>query len=582
MDSLATQLDRRVGAHLGADPLIRSSDHADFQSNGALAAGSVRRVAPRQLAAVVASALPADAADLVVAADVAGPGFVNITLADAAIWRQVAARAADGRLGVARPLSGTRIVVDYSQPNIAKEMHVGHLRSTVIGDAIVRLFRHLGADVIRQNHLGDWGTPFGMLIAYLDEHPDAATADGGDGEAAITWLSALYRAARAVFDADPEFVERARAKVVALQSGDPAALATWRSLVAESHRYFTEVYDLLGVELTEADAVGESFYNNELAGIADALERSGVAVHSQGALCVFFDGVTGPDGNPVPLIIRKSDGGFGYGVTDLAAARHRVGILHGDRICYVVDARQALHFRMVFDTVRRAGWLPDGVGLEHLAFGTVTGPDGKPFKTRSGQTVSLVALLRDAVERASAVVAEKSGLAGDELAARAREVGIGAVKYADLSTGRTRDYVFDLDRMVSLEGNTGVYLQYAHARVRSILRKAGRSPGGGSAVAAPVRVYDGVPLEPAERRLALRLDEFDAVLAATAAAAEPHRLCAYLFELAQAVAAFWAACPVLLAPDEAVRANRLVLCAVVARTLATGLDMLGIAAPDRL
>ncbi len=570
MDSLATRLHDRVGAQLGSDPLIRSSEHADYQSNGSLPAAKARRAAPRDLAADVVSGLAGDS--LVGAATVAGPGFINLRLADEAIWLQVASRVADDRLGIGTPLAGGRVVVDYSQPNIAKEMHVGHLRSTVIGDALVRLERFLGADVIRQNHLGDWGTPFGMLIAYLDEHPDPALATGS-GEAAISRLSVLYRAARGVFDSDPAFVDRARARVVALQAGDEETLASWRGIVAESHRYFREVYDLLDVELVEADAIGESFYNDALAGVVTELEARGIAVPSDGALCVFFDGITGPDGAPVPLIVRKSDGGFGYAATDLAAIRHRVEALKTDRILYVVDVRQALHFRMVFDTARRAGWLPPEVTALHVAFGTVLGPNGKPFKTRAGDNITLISLLNQAVARASEVVASKSNLAGDELAARATEVGIGAVKYADLSTGRTRDYVFDLDRMVSLTGNTGVSLQYAHARVCSILSKA---------AGAPRDVTPGLPLADAERRLALRLDEFDAVLIVTATASEPHRLCAYLYDLAQALTTFYDACPVLKAPSGEIRGNRLLLCELTARTLRTGLGLLGIAAPERL
>jgi arginyl-tRNA synthetase len=570
MDSLATRLAARVGALLGTNPLIRPSDHADYQSNGALPAAKIRRVAPRELAMEVAAKMATD--PLIAAAEVAGPGFVNLRIADEAIWSQVAARVADDRLGVGAPRHGERVVVDYSQPNIAKEMHVGHLRSTVIGDALVRLERFLGAAVIRQNHLGDWGTPFGMLIAYLDEHPDPPLATG-TGEAAMSRLSAHYRAARKAFDSDPAFVDRARARVVALQADDAETLAAWRAIVAESHRYFGEVYALLDVELTEADAVGESFYNAALADLVAELEARGIAEPSDGALCVFFDGITGPDGSPVPLIVRKSDGGYGYPATDLAAIRYRVDMLGADRLCYVVDGRQALHFRMVFETARRAGWLPDRVTAEHIAFGTVLGRDGKPLKTRESDNVTLISLLRMAVARAADVVGEKSGLTGDELARRAVQVGIGAVKYADLSTGRTRDYVFDLDRMVSLSGNTGVYLQYAHARAGSILRRAGD---------ASREVTPGEPMAAAERRLALRLDEFDGVLAVTVAAAEPHRLCAYLFELAQALTAFYDACPVLKAPSAEIRANRLALCDLAARTLRTGLGLLGIAAPERL
>ncbi|HEY2791893.1 MAG TPA: arginine--tRNA ligase, partial [Micromonosporaceae bacterium] len=474
MSGLQLMLSQRLAAAFSSiagepiDPLVQRSAHADLQANGALALARRLGRPPRDVAA---AALAVADLDGVATAEISGPGFLNLSLEPAAIWHSVAERLTDARLAVEATQSGVRVVVDYSQPNVAKEMHVGHLRSSVIGDALVRTLRFLGADVIRQNHVGDWGTNFGMLIAYLDDYGDI----GVTGEATMSHLSTLYRAARKVFESDPAFVERSRARVVDLQAGEPVAVAAWRDIVAESTRYFDEVYALLGVELTDADMVGESFYNPALPDLAARLEELGIAVHSAGALCVFFEGVRGPDGSPVPLIVRKSDGGFGYAATDLAAVRHRVGTLEADRIVYVVDSRQALHFRMVFDTARRAGWLPSSVQAEHVGFGTVLGADGKPFKTRSGETVRLVSLLDEAIERAAAVVAEKNPeLPPDQLAARAREVGIGAVKYADLATGRTRDYVFDLDRMVSLSGNTGVYVQYAHARVCSILRKAGR------------------------------------------------------------------------------------------------------------
>ncbi|HEY1485678.1 MAG TPA: arginine--tRNA ligase, partial [Micromonosporaceae bacterium] len=449
-----------------ADPVIQRSTHADFQSNGALPLARTLGRSPRDIAS---AALAVGDLDGIATAEISGPGFLNLTFAPVTLWRSLEAKLSDPRLGVEPTYTGSRVVVDYSQPNVAKEMHVGHLRSSVIGDAIVRTLRFLGADVIRQNHIGDWGTNFGMLIAYLDAYGDISTT----GDASMTHLNALYRAARAVFETDAAFVERSRARVVDLQAGEPVALAAWRDIVAESMNYFAQVYDLLGVELTAADAVGESCYNPDLPEVVARLVELGIAVPSEGALCVFFEGVRGPDGAPVPLIVRKSDGGFGYAATDLAAIRHRVNRLGADRIVYVVDSRQALHFRMVFDTARRAGWL-GAATPEHVGFGTVLGADGKPFKTRSGETVRLISLLSEAVDRAADVVAEKNpGLPLDQAATRAREVGIGAVKYADLSTGRTRDYVFDLDRMVSLSGNTGVYLQYAHARVRSILRKAG-------------------------------------------------------------------------------------------------------------
>jgi arginyl-tRNA synthetase len=429
--------------------------------------------------------------------------------------------------------------------------------------------------VIRQNHLGDWGTSFGMLIQYLFEHPEITQhgAEGESGTAAMSRLNALYRDARATFEGDADFADRARSRVVALQAGDPETLAGWAEIVAESKIYFNDVYERLDVMLTDEDAVGESFYNPFLHEVAEDLERRGIAVRSDGALCVFFDDITGPDGNQVPLIIQKSDGGFGYAATDVAAIRYRVGTLGANRMLYVVDARQALHFRMVFETARRAGYLPDSVETTHVAFGTVLGKDGKPFKTRAGDTVRLISLLEEAIDRARATVQEKSpDLEPELLEQRSREVGIGAVKYADLSTGRTRDYIFDVDRMVSLQGNTGVYLQYAHARVRSILRKLPPE-------ATVSEVDTTVALEPAERRLVMLLDELTATLASVTLEYEPHRLSAYLYQLAQAFTDFWDACPVLKAPTDAIRGNRVAICRLTGDTLKLGLELLGIAAP---
>jgi arginyl-tRNA synthetase len=537
----------------GFDPQLRRSDHADFQADGLLTLARTLRRNPRELAASVAAAVGAD--PRLASSDVAGPGFVNHTLTDRALLAQLAARwdDRDGRLGLGVPETGRVTVVDYSQPNIAKEMHVGHLRSTTIGDALVRVLEHLGGILVRQNHIGDWGTQFGMLVQYAAEH--------GFG----TDLDATYRAARALFDADAAFADRSRRRVVALQSGDAESLATWRAIVAESARHFAAVYEALDVRLTPADIVGESFYNDALPAVADDLARAGVARISDGALCVFVA--------DSPLMVRKSDGGFGYAATDLAAIRHRVGALRADRILYVVDARQSLHFSQVFQAARLAGWLPSTVEAVHVAFGTVLGADGRPFRTRAGDTVRLAGLLDDAVRRARQVVAAKNpDLDAATLDERARQVGIGALKYAELSTGRTRDYVYDPVRMLALTGNTGVYLQYAHVRARSILAKAG---GGGASVR-----LDG-SLELPERALILDLDGFGEALDEVARTLEPHRLCHYLYRLARTFTAFVESCPVLRAPD-GVRATRLALCEVTAQTLRTGLDLLGIAAPDRL
>ena len=559
-----------------ADPLVRPSDHADFQSNVSLSLAKKAGRKPRELAEQIAGALGDG-----IGVELSGPGFLNLTVSDDAVWRQVAARLADDRLGVGTPELGRRTVIDYSAPNIAKEMHVGHLRTTIIGDALARLLDHLGAVVIRQNHLGDWGTQFGMLIEYLDAHPDAKwrAADLPEGDTGTTSaLDGLYKLARAEFDADPEFADRARRRVVALQAGDEATLALWRELVEESEKAFQAIYDYLGVLITPEDSAGESSYNRYLDEVAAEVEQAGVGQDSEGALCVFFDDITGPDGNPVPLIVRKSDGGYGYGTTDLATIRYRIHELKANRILYVVGAPQALHFRMVFDTARRMGWLTDDVEVVHVAFGNVLGPGGKMFKTRSGGTVRLVELLDEAVAKARAEIETKPhSLSDEELETVARQAGIGAVKYADLSTSRTKDYTFDPVRMVAFNGNTGVYLQYAHTRIRSILRKL----PSGTTGAGVVVVTDG-PLHPAERALALLVDGFAATLSDVATTLEPHRLCVYLFSLAKAFTEFYEACSVINAETDALWANRVALCELTGATLAQGLHLLGIETPERM
>ncbi|ADG97237.1 arginyl-tRNA synthetase [Segniliparus rotundus DSM 44985] len=557
----------------GADPVIRPSEHADYQANGVLALARQLKANPRELAGKVAARL--ESSELFAQVEASGPGFLNLVFADSALTGQLAERHGDPRLGLGAPKQGRTTVIDYSAPNIAKEMHVGHLRSTIIGDALVRLLTFTGSQVIRQNHVGDWGTQFGMLIEHLLENPDVRGGDEDGDTAAISRLAALYKAARARFDTDEQFQARARQRVVALQSGDPETIAGWQEIVAESKTYFGEIYTKLGVLLTDDDIAGESSYNDELQGIADDLEQRGVAVRSHGALCVFFDDVVDKDDKPVPFIIQKSDGGFGYAATDLATLRHRVRDLKATRLLYVVGSPQALHFKMVFETARRAGYLPDGVEVAHVQFGSVLGADGKPFKSREGETIRLIALLDEAVARAKATIAERSPeLEPNAQELRAHEVGIGAAKYADLSTSRTRDYVFDLDRMLSLQGNTGVYLQYAHARIRSLLARAGEAGPAPEGVPAP--------LEPAERALLLALDEFGDVLKSVDESLEPHRLCAYLYTLAQAFSDFYEACPVAKAPTAGQRRLRTAICELTGDTLALGLSLLGIAAPERL
>lgn len=582
--SLASTVQQRLADALSAtlpqagsvDPLLRRSDRADFQANGILALAKKLKGNPRELAAKVTDALPAN--DVIKEIEVSGPGFLNITITDEAIVKTLAARAADDRLGV--PLAGNpgTTVIDYAQPNVAKEMHVGHLRSAVIGDAVVQILQFTGEQVIRRHHIGDWGTQFGMLIQYLIEHPHELDHKSGEevsGEEAMSNLNRLYKAARVVFDSDEEFKTRARRRVVDLQAGDPETVSLWQRFVDESKIYFNSVFEKLDMEINDADVVGESGYNDMLDETCRLLEESGVAVRSNGALCVFFDDVKGPDGNPTPLIVKKSDGGYGYAATDLSAIRDRVQNLGADTLLYVVDARQSLHFKMVFETARRAGWLNDKVHAAQLAFGTVLGKDGKPFKTREGETVRLVDLLDEAIERATAVVRSKSqDLTEEEIAERATQVGIGAIKYADLSTSAARDYKFDLDQMVSLTGDTSVYIQYAYARIRSIFGKAGdRRPAA----------HPELELAPAERALALHLDQFGEMLAEVAESYEPHKLAAYLYRLASLYTTFYDQCPVIKpAPAQEVAENRLFLCDLTARTLHQGMALLGIRTPERL
>jgi arginyl-tRNA synthetase len=569
-------LTRRVQAALGAafgeeyaesDPLIRPSQFADYQANVAMSLAKQLGRPPRDVAAAVVERL--HVADVCEPVEVSGPGFLNLRLRDTWLGDAVTALGADGRLGV--PVQERLVVpIDYSAPNVAKEMHVGHLRTTVVGDALARTLEHLGHDVIRQNHVGDWGTPFGMLIEHLLDVGE----DSPEAQQLVTDPTTFYAAARAEFDSDPAFADRARTRVVRLQAGDAGTTRHWTELVDLSKQYFNRIYSTLGVTLTDADLAGESTYNDALAGICDELEAAGIATLSEGALCVFLDGYTGREGKPVPLIIRKSDGGYGYGTTDLATIRHRVRDLHADRILYVIGVTQSLHLRMVWDTARKAGWLPDDVEVVHVEIGNVLGDDRKLLRTRSGAPLKLLSLLDDAVAKARAVVDEaRPDLDPAVRAEIAPQVGIGAVKYADLSVAHDSEYVFDLDRMVTLTGNTGPYLQYAAARVRSILRSAD------SAAASPGPVVVG---EPAEHDLALALLGFGDVVVQVADALEPHRLCGYLFELAQAFSVFYENCPVLGADDEQISASRLTLCRTTLDVLVTGLDLLGISAPDRM
>lgn len=555
-ERFAAAIERALG--LQADPVVRPSGQAkfgDYQVNGAMALGKKVGQPPREIAQQLLDAVELEG--IAAKTEIAGPGFVNVWLDDRFVVECL------GGVADPPPVATQTIVIDYSSPNLAKEMHVGHLRSTIIGDALARMFEWLGHTVVRQNHVGEWGTQFGLLIEHLLEL-GTATA-----EASLADLNAFYQEANARKESDPEFAERARARVVALQDGDPETLEVWRHLVRESLAHARSTYDRLGVTLTDADLKPESAFNDDLDGVAEELESRGLARVDQGALCSFVDGYE------VPLIVRKTDGGYGYQATDLAAVKYRVGQLHADRIVYVVGSPQTQHLDMVFKVAKTAGWVPEGVSLEHAGFGSILGPDGKMYKTRSGETVKLNVLLDEAVERARAVVAEKSpDLAEDERESIARAVGIGAVKYADLSSDRVKDYVFDLDRMLAMEGNTAPYLQYAHARICSIMRRGETELG---AHAGAVAITD-----PAERALAIALEGFGAAVLASADHLQPHRLCGYLFDLAQTFTGFYENCPVLRADDEATRASRLAQCQLTAQVLATGLGLLGIEAPERM
>ncbi|MGO2824639.1 MAG: arginine--tRNA ligase [Brachybacterium alimentarium] len=576
--------------HADADPIIRPSQFADFQCNAAMGLAKRLGKKPRDIAAEILAAVDLD--DIAETPEIAGPGFLNIRLRTEWIAAQAAELSADARLGIPAPAAAQTVVVDYSAPNVAKEMHVGHLRTTVVGDSIVRTLEKLGHTAIRQNHIGDWGTPFGMLIEHLLEVGE----DSAEATLLKTDPNAFYQAARAKFDtaeADgaagssedaqdgqdvqdgQDFASRARRRVATLQSGDAESLRIWTHLVDLSKQYFHRIYDMLDVTLTDDDLAGESSYNDQLEIVCKDLEADGVATISDGALCVFPEGFTGRDEQPLPLIIRKSDGGYGYATTDLAAIRHRVRDLGADRVAYVVGAAQELHFQMVFTAAREAGWLPESVEARHVKIGSVLGEDGKILRTRSGASLRLMALLEEAVATARTVIDElRPDLPEAEREQIAHDIGIGGVKYADLSTAHDSDYTFDLDRMLALTGNTAPYLQYAVARIRSIGRKA--ETQGITAAAAP-RVENG-----AERALALQLLDFGPTLEQVGAEYEPHRLCAYLFSLAQAFTSFYEASPILKESDEELRAGRLALAQLTERVLVDGLDALGVNAPQQM
>lgn len=563
---LATAFETVAGEPV--DPAVRRSQHADFQSDAAL--GLARRLAgnPRSIAEqVVANARLDDLCDTV---EVSGPGFINFTVANVVLGRLLSEVGADERLGVERTEAPEIIAIDYSAPNAAKEMHVGHLRSTIIGDAAVRLLEWLGHTVVRQNHIGDWGTPFGMLVEHLLDIGETEAAH----ELSVGDLSGFYQAARRKFDGDETFKDRARKRVVALQSGDPTTGKLWEVLVGESKKYFATVYDYLQVLLADDDYDGESFYNDQLQAIVDELDARGMLQLSEGAKCVFPTGFRGRNGDPLPLIVQKSDGGFGYAATDLATIRRRLKVIGATRLLYVVGLPQRQHLEMIYEAAREAGWLVPPARAEHVGHGSILGDDGKMLRTRAGASVKLVDLLNEAVARATTIVETKNPELDDaERAAVARAVGIGAVKYADLSTDRIKDYVFDLDRMLSFDGNTAPYLQYARARICSIFRRAGLSPEP-----SPKQV---AIREPVERTLAIELLAFGGIVDEVAASLEFHRLAQYLYTLASTFTSFYEKCPVLKS-DAEIRDSRLVLCDLTARTLKTGLGLLGIESPEQM
>ncbi len=569
VSDLLTPVFAEIAGRPDADPVVRPSDRADAQVNGALPLAKQIGSNPRQIAQqVLDSGVLADVCSEV---EIAGPGFINLTFSDEFLATLIGAVAIDDRLGVAPATQARTVVVDYSAPNVAKEMHVGHLRSTVIGDALVRMHEFAGHKVIRENHIGDWGRPFGMLIEHLLDLGEDVAAEGlGQGD-----LDGFYKQANAKFSESVEFQARARDRVVMLQGYDPDTIKLWRRLVDMSNSYFDRVYSKLGVLLTDDDLAGESGYQSLMPEAYARLDAAGLLEQSDGAQVVFPPGFTNRENEPLPLIVRSSVGAFMYATSDLACVLDRVERLGADLLLYVIGAPQAQHLQMVFEVSKMAGWLQAPVEAVHVSFGNVLGDDRKMLRSRSGDSVKLVDLLDEAVERAAAAVADKNPeLDGDTRAEVARMIGIGAVKYSDLSTDRIKDYVFDWDRMLAFEGNTAPYLQYAHARICSIFRRADveRDAVRGSAIGL---------VEPQERALVQRLLAYPTALADTMASYSPHKLCTYLFDLAQDFSVFYEHCPVMKA-DEPIRTSRLALCDVTGRTIEHGLGLLGISAPEAM
>ncbi len=560
-----------AGAPADCEPQVRQSakvQFGDYQANGMMAVAKKLGMAPRQLAEQVLTHL--DLSGIASKVEIAGPGFINIFLEPAFLAEQVQQALASDRLGVSQPTRQT-IVVDYSAPNVAKEMHVGHLRSTIIGDAAVRTLEFLGHHVIRANHVGDWGTQFGMLIAWLEKQQQENA-----GDMALADLEGFYRDAKKHYDEDEAFAERARNYVVKLKSGDTYFREMWRKLVDITMTQNQITYDRLNVTLTRDDVMGESLYNPMLPGIVADLKAKGLAVESEGATVVFLDEFKNKEGDPMGVIIQKKDGGYLYTTTDIACAKYRYETLHADRVLYYIDSRQHQHLMQAWTIVRKAGYVPDSVPLEHHMFGMMLGKDGKPFKTRAGGTVKLADLLDEALERARRLVAEKNpDMPADELEKLANAVGIGAVKYADLSKNRTTDYIFDWDNMLAFEGNTAPYMQYAYTRVLSVFRKANIDEQ--ALASAPVIIS-----EDREAQLAARLLQFEETLTVVAREGTPHVMCAYLYDVAGLFSGFYEHCPILSAENDAVRNSRLKLAQLTAKTLKLGLDTLGIETVERM
>lgn len=560
-----------AGANSDCDALIKQSakvQFGDYQANGIMATAKKMGMPPRALAEQVLKHLDID--DIADKVEIAGPGFINIFLKASWIAEQNEIALNSDKLNITLPAKPQTIVIDYSAPNVAKEMHVGHLRSTIIGDASVRVLSFLGHNVIRANHVGDWGTQFGMLIAYLEKMQNEHAND-----MELSDLESFYRAAKKHYDEDEVFAEKARNYVVKLQSGDEYCRTMWRKLVDITMTQNIATYKRLNVTLSLNDTMGESIYNSMLPGIVADLKQKKLAVESDGAIVVFLDEFKNKEGEPMGVIIQKRDGGYLYATTDIACVKYRYEQLHAERIIYYTDSRQHQHLEQVWLIAHKAKYVPESLKLEHHMFGMMLGKDGKPFKTRSGDTVKLNDLLDEATERATALIRAKNPeLTNKELAQIVDAVAIGAVKYADLSKNRTTDYVFDWDNMLSFEGNTAPYLQYAYTRVLSIFKKAGITDDD---LTGTVSLASDK-----ERALATRLIQFDETIATVAAEGTPHVLCAYLYDIATLFSSFYENCPILTAENDNLKMSRLKLASLTAKTLKIGLEMLGIKTVEKM